>query len=112
METTTDIEILAPPGIAEACGVSLDTLRCCEREGLVDPIARAGAGRRPHSGDEAAWVRMLGGLRATATPIRGSTPSPSSSGTATGRSPSGSTSCTVTEVTSTRSSTSSTVRSK
>ncbi|MFW2334194.1 MerR family transcriptional regulator [Ilumatobacter sp.] len=69
MSTTTD-EFLTPAEMADACGVSIDTLRYYEREGLLQPVARTDTGRRRYSADDAAWVRVLRCLRVTAMPIR------------------------------------------
>lgn len=69
MSTTTH-EFLTPAEIADECGVSIDTLRYYEREGLLEPVARTEAGQRRYSADDAAWVRVLRCLRVTAMPIR------------------------------------------
>lgn len=69
MSTTTD-EFLTPAEMADACGVSIDTLRYYEKEGLLEPVERTHAGRRRYSADDAAWVRVLRCLRVTAMPIR------------------------------------------
>ena len=69
MSTTTD-EFLTPADMAHACGVSIDTLRYYEREGLLEPVARTESGQRRYSADDAAWVRVLRCLRVTAMPIR------------------------------------------
>jgi len=69
MNTTTD-EFLTPGEMADASGVSIDTLRYYEKEGLLEPVARTEAGQRRYSADDAAWVRVLRCLRVTAMPIR------------------------------------------
>ena len=69
MSTTTH-EFLTPAEMADACGVSIDTLRYYEREGLLEPVARTESGRRRYSADDAAWVRVLRCLRVSAMPIR------------------------------------------
>lgn len=69
MSTTTN-EFLTPAEMADECGVSIDTLRYYEREGLLEPVARTEAGQRRYSADDAAWVRVLRCLRVTAMPIR------------------------------------------
>lgn len=48
----------APAEAAERTGLSLDTLRYSEREGLVGPIERVG-GRRRYSEDDLAWLGLL-----------------------------------------------------
>ena len=55
---------------AEASGVSAHTLRYYEREGLLDPVARAGNGHRRYGEREIEWLRLLTKLRATGMPIR------------------------------------------
>ena len=55
---------------AEASGVSAHTLRYYEREGVLDPIARASNGHRRYGEQELEWIRFLTKLRATGMPIR------------------------------------------
>ncbi len=61
---------LSPAEMADATGVSVDTLRYYEREGLLDPIERTSGGRRRYSTDDVAWVEVLRCLRVTAMPVR------------------------------------------
>lgn len=61
---------LSPAEMSEATGVSVDTLRYYEREGLLDPITRTSGGQRRYSADDAAWVDVLRCLRVTAMPVR------------------------------------------
>jgi DNA-binding transcriptional MerR regulator len=61
---------LTPAEMAEACEVTIDTLRYYEREGLLDQILRTDGGQRRFSLDDVAWVRVLRCLRTTAMPIR------------------------------------------
>ena len=61
---------LTPGDMAGACGVSIDTLRYYEREGLLDPISRTGGGQRRYNAHDVAWVEILRCLRVTALPIR------------------------------------------
>ncbi|NNE11222.1 MAG: MerR family transcriptional regulator [Ilumatobacter sp.] len=70
MHTATEHELLTPAEMAEACGVSIDTLRYYEKEGLLDRVERTDSGQRRYSTDDAAWVRILRCLRVTAMPIR------------------------------------------
>ncbi len=70
METNSITEPLSPAEMADACGVSIDTLRYYEKEGLLAPVRRTDAGQRRYSADDAAWVRVLRCLRVTAMPIR------------------------------------------
>jgi DNA-binding transcriptional MerR regulator len=60
---------LAPAEMAERTGVSIDTLRYYEREGLIDPVARAENGHRRYSGDDVLWVQVLCCLRDTGMSI-------------------------------------------
>ncbi|UQN28544.1 MerR family transcriptional regulator [Brachybacterium kimchii] len=49
----------SPADAAAATGLSLDTLRYYEREGLIGPIARDAAGRRRYSADDVAWIGIV-----------------------------------------------------
>ena len=60
---------LTPAAMAERTGVSLDTLRYYEREGLIDPVARGDGGHRRHSADDVLWVEVLRCLRDTGMTI-------------------------------------------
>lgn len=51
-----------PREAAERTGLSIDTLRYYEKEGLVGPVARQ-SGRRRYSADDLAWVELIGCLR-------------------------------------------------
>ncbi|WP_020498526.1 MerR family transcriptional regulator [Sciscionella marina] len=55
---------------AEACGLSIDTLRYYERIGLVVPPARDSGGRRTYSDEDINWLVFLTKLRTTGMPIR------------------------------------------
>jgi DNA-binding transcriptional MerR regulator len=61
---------LTPAEMAEACEVSIDTLRYYEREGLLHAIERTDGGQRRYRRDDVAWVNILRCLRVTAMPIR------------------------------------------
>jgi len=54
--------------VSELSGLSPDTLRWYEREGLLPPIERAPDGRRRYSDRTTAMVVMLAKLRATGMP--------------------------------------------
>ena len=60
--------------IAEAAavsGLSADTLRYYERDGLLlRPVARSSSGHRRYSDDDLMWIEMITRLRATGMPIR------------------------------------------
>ncbi|MGP9539810.1 MerR family transcriptional regulator [Brachybacterium sp. AOP43-C2-M15] len=53
----------APAEAAERTGLTLDTLRYYEREGLIGPIDRAVGGRRRYSQDDVAWIGIVTCLR-------------------------------------------------
>ena len=55
--------------MAERTGVSLDTLRYYEREGLLDEVDRAPNGHRRYSEDDVLWVEVLRCLRDTGMTI-------------------------------------------
>ena len=54
---------IAPAEAAERTGLTLDTLRYYEREGLIGPIDRAPGGRRRYSEDDVSWVGIVTCLR-------------------------------------------------
>ncbi len=56
---------------AELAGVSTDTLRYYEKEGLIPGIPRSENGHRRYDIDDLTWIRLLRALRATGMPISG-----------------------------------------
>jgi DNA-binding transcriptional MerR regulator len=54
---------ISPGDAADKSGLSLDTLRYYEREGLIGPIRRDAGGRRRYSGGDLAWLDVLTCLR-------------------------------------------------
>lgn len=54
---------LAPADAAAHCGVSLDTLRYYEREGLIGPVGRTAGGRRTYDENDLFWVGLVTCLR-------------------------------------------------
>ncbi|GAB3750444.1 MULTISPECIES: MerR family transcriptional regulator [unclassified Yimella] len=67
VEATEDREI----GIAEMAqmsGLTPDTLRWYEKEGMLPPVGRGVDGRRAYSGRDRDLVRLLAALRATGMP--------------------------------------------
>ena len=60
--------------IAEAVqltGLSADTLRYYERDGLMlRPVPRAGSGHRQYAERDIEWIRLITKLRSTGMPIR------------------------------------------
>ena len=57
--------LLSPSQMAERTGVSIDTLRYYEREGLLQAVVRNTSGHRRYSKDDVLWVEVLRCLRAT-----------------------------------------------
>ncbi|MEP9384067.1 MerR family transcriptional regulator [Nocardioides sp. KR10-350] len=56
---------------AERTGLTPDTLRYYERDGLmVRPVVRSSSGHRRYSDDDLDWIVMITRLRATGMPIR------------------------------------------
>lgn len=55
---------------AQRMGVSKDTLRYYEKEGLLPTIAKGANGHRRYSEDDLGWVKFLQLLRGTGMPIR------------------------------------------
>jgi DNA-binding transcriptional MerR regulator len=54
---------------AEACGLSVHTLRYYERIGLIKPIPRRSNGHRLYRADDLSWIAFLLRLRATGMSI-------------------------------------------
>lgn len=54
---------------AEACGLSVHTLRYYERIGLIKPVARRSNGHRLYRAEDLNWIAFLLRLRATGMPI-------------------------------------------
>jgi DNA-binding transcriptional MerR regulator len=52
-----------PAEAAAATGLSLDTLRYYEREGLIGPIERNAGGRRQYDEDDLNWIGIVTCLR-------------------------------------------------
>lgn len=49
----------SPAAAADRTGVSLDTLRYYEREGLIGPIRRSAGGRREYTEDDIFWIGLV-----------------------------------------------------
>lgn len=64
-----DLVRLTPAEMATKTGVSIDTLRYYEKEGLLDNVARAESGHRRYSEDDVLWVEVLRCLRETGMTI-------------------------------------------
>ncbi|WLQ48748.1 MerR family transcriptional regulator [Streptomyces poriferorum] len=54
---------LTPAAAADRTGVSIDTLRYYEREGLIGPIRRSGGGRREYTDDDIFWIGLVSCFR-------------------------------------------------
>jgi MerR family transcriptional regulator, aldehyde-responsive regulator len=67
--TGSDAHTLTPAEMSSRTGVSIDTLRYYEREGLLINVARANSGHRRYSGDDVLWVEILRCLRKTGMSI-------------------------------------------
>ena len=56
---------------AEVTGLSADTLRYYERDGLLlQPVARSASGHRRYTDRDLGWIEMVTRLRKTGMPIR------------------------------------------
>ncbi|WRZ16388.1 MerR family transcriptional regulator [Streptomyces sp. NBC_00341] len=67
--------MLTPATAAEGTGVSLDTLRYYEREGLIGPIRRSAGGRREYTDDDVFWIGLVTCFRSASRTCGGSSPS-------------------------------------
>ena len=56
-------ETLTPQATAARAGVTLDTLRYYEREGLIGPVARTGGGHRAYDETDLFWIGLVTCLR-------------------------------------------------
>nr|CAA6822776.1 MAG: MerR family transcriptional regulator [uncultured Thiotrichaceae bacterium] len=68
-ENTSTYQSLTPAQMAERTGVSMDTLRYYEREGLLQTVRRTESGHRRYSANDVLWVEVLRCLRATGMSI-------------------------------------------
>ncbi|NUP36966.1 MAG: MerR family transcriptional regulator [Streptomyces sp.] len=50
---------LTPATAADRTGVSIDTLRYYEREGLIGPIGRSAGGRRQYTEEDVFWIGLV-----------------------------------------------------
>jgi DNA-binding transcriptional MerR regulator len=50
---------LTPAAAADRTGVSIDTLRYYEREGLIGPIRRSPGGRREYTEEDVFWIGLV-----------------------------------------------------
>lgn len=58
----TETVLLEPREVVDRTGLSLDTLRYYEREGLIGPVQRR-SGQRRYSEDDVAWIGIVSCLR-------------------------------------------------
>jgi MerR family transcriptional regulator, aldehyde-responsive regulator len=65
----TPLTVLTPAEMSARTGVSIDTLRYYEREGLIANVARADSGHRRYNEDDVLWVEVLRCLRETGMSI-------------------------------------------
>lgn len=63
MSGVTERHLLEPREVVEQTGLTLDTLRYYEREGLVGPIERH-SGQRRYTDDDVSWIGLVTCLRA------------------------------------------------
>jgi DNA-binding transcriptional MerR regulator len=59
---TTSQELLEPQEVVRRTGLTIDTLRYYEREGLIGPIARR-SGKRRYTPDDVMWIGLVTCLR-------------------------------------------------
>ncbi len=65
-----DVVRLSIGDVAARTGLSIDTLRFYEREGLfVSPVRRDESGRRAYSENDVAWLRFCLRMRASGMPV-------------------------------------------
>jgi len=65
MVTAAQDELVGIRAVSGQTGLSLDTLRWYEREGLLPPVDRSGDGRRAYSAAAVGFVRLVQALRRT-----------------------------------------------
>jgi DNA-binding transcriptional MerR regulator len=51
--------LITPAAAADRTGLSRDTLRYYEREGLIGPIRRSPGGRREYTEDDLFWIGLV-----------------------------------------------------
>ena len=66
----TTADLITPAQMSDLTGVSIDTLRYYEREGLLRNVERATSGHRRYQENDVLWVKVLRCLRDTGMPIR------------------------------------------
>jgi DNA-binding transcriptional MerR regulator len=58
-----DAPTLTPAETAARTGLTIDTLRYYEKEGLVGPVGRASSGHRAYTDDDLFWIGLVTCLR-------------------------------------------------
>lgn len=61
---------LTPAAAADRTGVSIDTLRYYEREGLIGPVRRSTGGRREYTEEDVFWIGLVTCFREAASASR------------------------------------------
>ena len=56
--------------VSQQTGLSIDTIRFYEREGLLDPITRKSNGHRAFSPKDLRWLTLFARLRETGMPLK------------------------------------------
>ncbi|SDD08996.1 MerR family transcriptional regulator [Auraticoccus monumenti] len=67
--TTTTAPVFSIGEVSELTGLSTHTLRFYEKEELLPPVRRDGAGRRVFTEEEVAWLRVCTKLRSSGMPL-------------------------------------------
>ncbi|MFK7856861.1 MAG: MerR family transcriptional regulator [Granulosicoccus sp.] len=68
-KNSSAVESLTPAQMTDVTGVSIETLRYYEREGLLQAVERASSGHRRYSSADVLWVQVLRCLRDTGMTI-------------------------------------------
>lgn len=66
---TTTAQLFSIGEVSARTGLSVDTLRFYERQGLFPPVDRTVGGRRVFSEDDIAWIGICQRLRASGLPL-------------------------------------------
>jgi DNA-binding transcriptional MerR regulator len=66
---TTPAQTFSIGDVSARTGLSVDTLRFYERQGLFPPVDRTVGGRRVFSDDDIAWIGICQRLRASGMPL-------------------------------------------
>ncbi|MGC5018555.1 MerR family transcriptional regulator [Micromonospora sp. DT47] len=69
MAIATDEATIGIRAVSERTGLSLDTLRWYEKEGLLPPVDRSPDGRRAYSAASLGFLELIQALRRTGMPV-------------------------------------------